>query len=198
MKLQICIRCLTIFFSAFMLIGMISCEKQDSSAPFGLTKIYIPQSTSSGGINLNYLVPSGLDSATHNYFIDQKNNKVNVFLGVNRSGKEQADSYSVSIGTRSDTINQLIADSLIKVNPNHSKQVILLPATAYTLPANITVPGGQTTMTFNLAINETMLKTYAGQKVALCVTLSNPTKYSLNTINDKVIIIIDVDALMLP
>lgn len=198
MKLQLCIKCLLIFFSAFMLSGLISCEKQDSAAPFGLTKIYIPQSTASGGINLNYLVPSGLDSATINYSIDLKNNKVNVFLGVNRSGKLAGDPFTVSIGTRSDTINQLITNGMIQVNPNPDKPVVLLPATAYSLPPSITVPSGQHMATFNLAIDETMLKSYAGQKVALCVIIANPSKYSLNTVNDKVIVIINVDALKLP
>lgn len=174
------------------------CSKSDGAAPFGITKVYIPQSTVSGGVNLNYLVPSGLDTNTFNYKIDVKNKKVDVYLGVSRSGKEANEAYTVTVGTRADTINQLIADSLIMVNPDQEKTVVLLPASAYTLPATVSVPAGQYQASFNLVIDETMLKSFAGQKVALCVAISNPTKYTLNAANSQVIVIIDVDALNLP
>jgi hypothetical protein len=42
------------------------------------------------------------------------------------------------------------------------------------------------------------LKTYAGKKVALCVALASPSRYTLSSTNAKVVIIIDVDALKLP
>lgn len=177
--------------------ALVSCEKTDSKAAFGFTRIFIPQSTVSGNVNLNYLVPSGLDTNTFNYKIDTKNNKVNVFLGVSRAGTDVNDGYSVNIITRADTINTLINNGLIKVAPNASKTVVLLPTGSYTLPATVAVPSGQYAASFNLSIDITQLKTFAGKKVALCVALASPTKYTLAT-NSKVIIIIDVDALHLP
>jgi hypothetical protein len=174
------------------------CEKVDSKEAFGVTNIFIPQSTQSGNVNLNYLVPSGLDTNTYNFKIDTKTNKVNVYLGVNRAGKATPEAYTVNIVTRPDTINQLIANGLIKVNPNPTKTVVLLPASAYTLPATVAVPEGQYMQSFNLAIDLPALKTYAGKKVALCVALAGPTKYALSSTNAKVVIIIDVDALKLP
>jgi hypothetical protein len=175
-----------------------SCEKADSKGAFGFTNIFIPQSTVSGGVNLNYLVPSGLDTNTFNYKIDTKNSKVNVYLGIARSGQASADSYSVSVTAKPDTITQLIGNGLIMVSPNPTKTVVLLPAGAYTLPATVTVPQGQTIASFNLAIDLAQLKTFAGKKVALCVAISNPSKYTLSPTNSKVVVIIDVDALKLP
>jgi len=196
--LNIILRPLSIAAILAIIVGAAACSKSEGASPFGFTKIYIPQSTVSGGVNLDYLVPSGLDTNTFNYQIDAKNNKVDVYLGVSRSGKQAGQAYTVTVGTRPDTISQLIADSLIKVNPHQSRPVVLLPAPAYTLPATVAVPAGQYQANFNLAIDETMLKTFAGQKVALCVVISNPTKYTLDYANSQVIVIIDVDALNLP
>ena len=184
-----------------MVILFMSCGEKEADKPFGNTVVYIPQSTVSGGVNLNYLVPSinSLDSNTNNFRVDTLGNKVNVFLGVTCSGKQQAlNGFSVSVSTRADTINQLIANGLIKVAPNAAKPVVLLPASAYTLPATVSVPSLAYATGFYLSINTSTLKTYAGQKVALCVVISSPSMYTLSPINNKVIIIIDVDSLKLP
>jgi len=178
------------------ILGILSgCEKAASSQDFGLNYIDIPQSLVSSGATLNYLVPTGFDANTFNFSIDAANNKVNVFLGVSCSGKAALDGYSVNITTRADTINQLISNGLIKLD---AKNVVLLPSTAYSLPTKVTVPGGQYAAPFYLTIDKTVLKTYAGQKVALCVVLSGPTNYMLSPTNSQVVIIIDVDALNLP
>ena len=184
-----------------MVILFMSCGEKEADKPFGNTVVYIPQSTVSGGVNLNYLVPSinSLDSNTNNFRVDTLGNKVNVFLGVTCSGKQQAlNGFSVSVSTRADTINQLIANGLIKVAPNAAKPVVLLPASAYTLPATVSVPSLAYATGFYLSINTSTLKTYAGQKVALCVVISSPSMYTLSPINNNVIIIIDVDSLKLP
>jgi len=190
------------FLAGLMLIitcGIFSgCEKAASSPAFGFNYIDIPQSLVSGGSSLNYLVPTGFDTNTFNFSIDAVNNKVNVFLGVSCSGKAATDGYSVGIATRTDTISQLISNSLIMVSPNPTKPVGLLPATAYSLPATVTVPDGQYAAPFYLTIDKTILKTYAGKKVALCVLLAGPTHYQLSPTNSQVIIIIDVDSLNLP
>lgn len=184
-----------------IIIFFIGCSQKEADKPFGNTVVYIPQSTVAGGVNLNYLVPSvnSLDSNTNNFKVDTVGNKVNVFLGVTCSGKQQAlNGYSVNVSTRSDTINQLIANGLIKVAPNATKPVVLLPSSAYTLPTTVVVPSNAYSTGFYLTINSTTLKTYAGQKVALCVVISNPSMYTLSPVNYQVIIIIDVDSLKLP
>ena len=170
------------------------CEKAASSVNFGFNYIDIPQSLVSGGSTLNYLVPTGFDNNTFNYNIDSVGNKVNVYLGVSCSGKAALDGYSVNITTRTDTVNQLIANGLIKLG---TKTVVLLPSTAYSLPQTVTVPSGQYQGAFYLSINKTMLKTYAGEQVALCVVLASTTHYTLSPTNKQVIIIVDVDSLNL-
>jgi hypothetical protein len=182
-------------------ILFMSCGEKEATKPFGNTVVYIPQSTVAGGVNLNYLVPSinSLDTNTNNFRVDTLGKKVNVFLGVTCSGKQQAlNGFSVSVSTRADTINQLIANGLIKVAPNAAKPVVLLPASAYTLPTTVSVPSLAYATGFYLSINTSTLKTYAGQKVALCVVISSPSMYTLSPINNQVIIIIDVDSLKLP
>ncbi len=177
-----------------------ACDKKISDTAFGNTVVYIPQAIQGGGINNNYLVPSVLsyDTTTNNFNVDSAGNKVNVYLGVLCSGLQQAlAGYSVTVSTRSDTINQLIANGLIQVAPNAAKTVVLLPTSAYSLPTSVTVPSGQYQTTFYLTINRATLKTYAGKKVALCVVISSPTLYTLSAVNQQVIIIIDVDSLKL-
>jgi hypothetical protein len=184
-----------------IIIFFMSCGQKEADKPFGNTIVYIPQSMVSGGVTLNYLIPSvnSFDTNTNNFKVDTLGNKVNVFLGITCSGKQQALSgYSVNISTRSDTINQLIANGLIKVAPNATKTVVLLPASAYSLPTTVTVPSGQYASSFYLTIDKNMLKTYAGMKVALCVVVSSPSLYTLSTRNQQVVIIIDVDSLKLP
>ena len=119
---------------------------------------------------------------------DDTNNKVNVFLGISKSGKETTEPFTINVSSKPDTINQLITQGAT---------FLLLPATAYTLPANVSLAAGQTTAGFNLVINKTTLKTFAGKKVAVCVAISNPTKYMVNAQAGKVVVIIDVNALKL-
>ena len=195
MKIQI--KQIAVLIAALVMIGFAGCEKNDSDTLFGNSVIYIPQSTVSGGQNLEYLVPSGANKDTHNFKVDTLGNKVNVYLGVTRSGLATADAYSVNIETRTDTINTLITNGLINLTPS-TIPVVLLPASAYTLPATVSVPAGQYAASFYLTIQLDVLKTYAAKKVALCVAIKNPTKYILSTTNDRVIILIDVDALKLP
>jgi hypothetical protein len=188
----------TILIGACLTAVFTGCQKAVSKIAVGLTYIYIPQSTVSGGTNLNYLVPTGLDTNRYNFQIDTKNKKVNVLLGVLRSGEQVGAGYTVTVSTRADTIAQLIGNGLIKVAPNATKTVVQLPSSAYTLPTTVTVPDNQYMANFYLSIDEPTLKTYVGQKVAVCVMITNPTAYLLNQVNNKVVIIIDVDSLNLP
>lgn len=187
---------LIILIALMAIIFQVGCDKTDSEQAFGYSYIFIPQSNVSGGQNLHYLVPTGNDSNTYNFKVDTINNKINVMLGVSRSGLEKYSAYSVDISTRTDTISELIANDKINLTAS-AIPVVLLPQTDYTLPEKVTVPNGKYQASFYLSIDKTALKTYTGKKVALCVTISNPTLYLLNPINDKVIVLINVDALKL-
>lgn len=193
MKVNLAILSLVMVVSAFLT----SCEKSDSETLFGNSLIFIPQATVSGGQNAHFLVPSGTNNFTYNFKVDTLGNTVNVLLGVSRSGLEAYSAYSVDITTQSDTINTLIANGKINLTAS-TIPVELLPEAAYTLPSVVAVPDGSYSANFKLAIKMDQLKTFAGKKVALCVVISNPTKYELNLRNSKVIVLIDVDALKLP
>jgi hypothetical protein len=196
-NMKIHVKQVAVLIAVVAMIMLVGCEKNDSETLFGNSVIYIPQSTVSGGQNLEYLVPSGVNKDTHNFKVDTLGNTVNVYLGVTRSGLDTNNAYTVNVETKADTINTLIANGLINLTPS-TIPVVLLPENAYTLPSTVSVLEGKYAASFYLAIKLDVLKTYAGKKVALCVAIKNPTKYILSTTNDKVIILIDVDALKLP
>lgn len=181
-----------VLFAATILLIMTmnSCDKGYNNASFGYNYIYMPQATVSGGLNLNYPVPAGLDSATYNYKIDTVNHKVNVDLGVSVSGEQASTGFTVNVSVNNDTTNQIISGGSIA-------NAVLMPGTMYSLPSSVTVPVGQHFATFNLSIDAVALKAYAGKMALLTVQLSNPTSYVLNTMYNKTVVIINVSALNL-
>jgi hypothetical protein len=165
---------------------------------YGIASIYMPQSMQSGNsASIVYNVPSGLDSATYNYVIDTPNNKVNIVLGVLRSGKAAGDAYSVTILTNPDTINAAIANGSLVGNPDPGAPIVLLPSSAYSLPATVAVSSGSNQATFWLSVDKDQLKALSGKKAALAVYLTKPSRYQLSSVNSQTIVLIDVDALHL-
>lgn len=191
---------ITTLFAAGI-FSLTSCNKNDNNhLDFGYNYIYMPQSLQSGGINLNYLVPNPNDVnvATQNYMIDTAGNRLDVILGVSRSGMQAGNAFTVNVQTNPDTINEAIANNLLQVSPNQGDSVVLLQDKAYTLPSTVSVPEGQTSTTFLLSIDIDQLKALSGKKAALAVYISSPSKYKLNAAQSEVIILIDVNALNLP
>lgn len=185
------------FFPFGLIIGAVSfwaaCNKTDSEVAYGISKIYMPQAVNvSAGINNNYLVPTGTDSATYNYKIDTVNKKLNIILGVSLSGKAQSTGYMVNVTTNTDTVNQMIANGIFDAS------TVLMPTSLYTLPTQVAVASGKDAGTFYLSLDINQLKTtYAAKKLALAVTLSNPTNYSLDQALATTIVIVDVSLLNL-
>jgi len=196
--MKIHVKQIAVLIALMAMIVLVGCEKNDSETPFGDSVIYIPQATVGNGQNQIYMVPSGKDKNTYNFKVDTLGKIVNVFLGVTRSGLDAYKAYSVDVSTRSDTVATLIANGLINPPSTTILPVEVLPQTDYNLPTTVSVTDGKYSEGFYLAIKLDALKTYAGKKVALCVVISNPTNYTLSTVNNKVIILIDVDALKLP
>ena len=196
--MKIHVKQIAVLIALMATIVLVGCEKNDSETPFGDSVIYIPQATVGNGQNQIYMVPSGKDKNTYNFRVDTLGKIVKVFLGVTRSGLDTYKAYSVDVSTRTDTIATLIANGLINPPSTTILPVEVLPLTDYNLPTTVSVIDGKYSEGFYLAIKLDALKTYAGKKVALCVVISNPTNYTLSTVNNKVIILIDVDALKLP
>lgn len=176
--------------AALFIVALNSCDNGYSAANFGINNVYMPQATVSGGLNQNYPVPVGLDSATHNYQIDSINNKVNVYLGVTVSGEQANLGLTVNVSVNNDTTNQIISGGSIA-------KAILLPASSYSLPTLVTVPAGKHTASFNLSIDAVALKAYAGKMVLLTVQISDPTNYVLNKLYSRTVVVINVNALNL-
>jgi len=176
-------------FILLIIVTLSACEKDISEEKVGIENVYIPQSISASTSDNNYAVPGNINFGAAKIFKDDEvNNKVQIYLGVAKSGTQETQPFTVDISSRADTINQLITAG---------SSFVLLPSAAYTLPPNISLAAGQTSASFNMVIDKPTLKAFAGKKVAACVSLSNPTKYTLNARTKKVIIIIDVDALKL-
>ncbi|MFT3855902.1 MAG: DUF5013 domain-containing protein [Ilumatobacteraceae bacterium] len=182
------------FAAALLVCGIaISCKKSGSELSYGYNKIYMPQSINvSGGVSNNYPVPTGTDSSTYNYTVDETNRKVNIILGVYLSGPSK-DAYSVEIGTNTDTIAQLITAGTLDAS------TMLLPATVYSLPTSVDVAAGAKGNTFSLSVSIDSLEeaVYAGKKLALAVKISNPSKFTLDTAQSTTIVIIDVNTLVI-
>lgn len=170
----------TVVFFAIFSVLLFSCTKQDNEIEWGLAKVYMPQAI---GI---YNVPN---ANMNNYTVDSVNNKINVHLGILRSGLQSANSFSVELSVNNDTINNLISNGTLK-------NTLLLPEDCYSIPASISVPDGKQEATFYLTVDKTKLNAYAGKKLAVAVRISNPSKYELNSALSTTVISITVNSLL--
>jgi hypothetical protein len=184
--------CIIIFIMA--LTGISSCEKAASEKTYGFSKIFMPQAIfKSGGTSNNYPVPSGSDSSTYNYQVDTKEKKLNIILGASVSGTGN-DGFTVDIKADNDTVQQLLTSNVL--DPALYK---LMPASMYSMPANIEVPKGELSATFNLSVDIGQLKLdqYIGKFLVLAVKLANPSRYELNGAIGTTLVVIDVNALVI-
>lgn len=177
-----------------MIVIVAACKKADSENEYGFSKIYMPQAIfKSGGTSNNYPVPSGTDSSTYNYEIDDKTKKLNVILGASLSGPG-TDAYTVAIKVDNDTIQKLFTTKVLD-----TAVYKLMPAAMYSLPENLSVAQGVKSGTFFLGIDIGQLKLdqYIGKYLVLAVKLANPSRYELNTAISTTIVIVDVNALVI-
>lgn len=167
-------------------IAFTGCQEGDGDADYGFAYVYMPQATASGGLNNEYLVPSGGGELTYNFRVDKTNNKLNVILGVIRSGKVANSGFVVDVVA-------LPGDT----QADASKGEVLLPESMYTLPSNVTVADGKSSESFYLAVDIDALKSdiYTGKKLFLTVGVDKPTKFELSATNTKTLVIIDVNAI---
>jgi len=165
---------------------LVGCAKEDGNGDFGLAYIYMPQAATSGNDDGRYEVPSGKEM-TYNFNV--KDGKLNVFLGVVRSGKLSSEGFSVDVKVLTDTTNQIIASGDIE-------DAMLLPATIYSLPNKVSVSDGYWA-TFYLLVDTTAIKNdaYTGKNLVLVVGIANPDKFELSNKNICTVVIIDVDAI---
>lgn len=181
------------YFPAFLIVCisllLSGCEKGEGEADYGFAYIYMPQATSSGGVNNLYLVPSGASELTYNFSIEK--DKLNILLGVKRSGKLPDERFMVEVKTKEEEANQAIVSGELE-------NAILLPSELYSLPNQVIVPDGSDNATFYLSLDIATLKntlTFSGHKLVVAVEIANPDKFELSDKNTCTVVVIDVDAI---
>ncbi len=178
-------------FFILILSGLLiaGCKEGDGDANYGFAYIYMPQATVSGGLNNHYPVPSGAGVNTYNFKED--NGKIHIYLGVLRSGLfSGAPGFTVNVSASSVLTEEAIASEEIA-------SAMALPTALYTLPDKATVEPGQSSTSFFLSVDASILTddTYAGKNLVLAVEISNPTRYELSDQNTSVVVVIDIEAL---
>lgn len=148
-----------------------SCEEQQE---WGIKKVYMPQaSLLNGGLTNEYPVPmEGLKE--NNYFIDEEG-KMNIYLGVYRSGEGELSAFDVEVYADMEATNQAV---------NEISRAVSMPEGLYSFPSSVSVAEGQRQNNFILSIDLPRLieeyPYYNKKRVALVVGLRNPSKWELN------------------
>ncbi|MCD8029330.1 MAG: DUF1735 domain-containing protein [Bacteroides sp.] len=178
-------------FFILILSGLLvaGCKEGDGDADYGFAYIYMPQATVSGGLNNHYPVPSGAGVSTYNF--KEENSQIHIYLGILRSGLiSGASGFTVNVSASSILTEEAIASGEIA-------SAMALPAALYTLPDKATVEPGQSSASFFLSVDNSILTddAYAGKNLVLAVEISNPTQYELSDQNTSVVVVIDVEAL---
>lgn len=171
--------------SVISIFALASCAKGDGDKDYGVEKVYIPQAMADGGITNVYNVPSGGGEYTYNFSVEDET--VEVYLGVLRSGKQSGEAFTVDI----------VVNSTTTASKAEELGAEAMPASLYTLPANVKVDAGTNSTLFTLSLKKADLKAQAGKKLVLCVGLANPSAYELSAKGAEVTILVDVDALKL-
>ncbi|MBK5722925.1 hypothetical protein JGH11_18815 [Dysgonomonas sp. Marseille-P4677] len=179
--------------SLFLMLtfSFIACTEGDGDKDYGLSYIYMPQATSTGGLNNNYLVPLGGGEYTYNFKVSEDKTQLQVILGVLRSGSMTGFAYTVDIVSQADLATQVVESGEIK-------DAMVLPQSFYSLPQSISVTGNNNGGTFYMSVSMDALKQEAlvGKKLVMAVAISNPTAYELSPVNTNTVVVIDVDAIL--
>lgn len=190
MKLFIKNNRLTLFILLLCCMATTGCKEGDGEADYGFAYIYMPQATTSGGLNNHYLVPSGAGKDTYNF--KEENGKLNIYLGVLRSGKiSDASGFTVDVAASSTQTDEVVASGAIS-------NAVALQAGSYTLPDKAIVQSGKESGSFYLSLDMDVVTNYRhiGKNLVLAVGIANPTHYQLSKQNTSVVVVIDVDALL--
>lgn len=180
---------LTLIFSISAILFLIGCEKGDGEKDYGFGLIYIPQATSDGGITNHYLVPSGGGEYSYNFIVN--NDRLDIILGVLRSGKIGNESYSVTVSVDE-------SESQLAVEDGSVSNAIVMPSSIYELPNKVDVPANKSGESFYLSVDINAIKgstSYSGKNLVLEIAISNPTNFELAESNTSVLVVLDVDSI---
>lgn len=181
---------------AFTSAILFSCSKNELiDAAYPDQSIYLAEAAVAvlgSGANGIYPITPNITNQVTRFKVEMATSKVNITLGVIRSGVTQDGNVTVSVGANSDTIAKLIASGKLVAGTE------LLPATAYTLPASVTVQDGKGNSDLPLMVDLNFLQTNLLKKYAVAVAISNPTGKSVNSKLTTAIIYIEPAQILLP
>ncbi|MCL2512017.1 MAG: DUF1735 domain-containing protein [Bacteroidales bacterium] len=167
------------------------CKEGDGEADYGFGYVYMPQASFTG-VDNHYPVPSGNGINTYNFVVSEGKDKLNIILGVSRSGKiTNAGGFSVNVRVSPAETDEVIVSGEIE-------NAMALPSGMYQMPDLVTVEAGKNSASFYLSVDVNQLKnnTYDGSNLVLAVEISNPTNnFELAEMNTSVVVVIDVDAI---
>ena len=144
-----------------IMVTFCSCGEADSEKEWGSARIYMPQATY--GDN-KYIVPNDGTATQHNLNYAVSGDRVNIFLGVYRSGLTALEAYSVKISS----------------GDAGQSGYTHLPEDVFTLPESVSVTAGNREKIFYLSVDLNFLRNNKGTNYSLAVSLSEPTNYELN------------------
>lgn len=179
---------------AFILAG---CEPSDANKDYGFPKIYIPQATVTGMDN-SYPVPNGPLDQNKTYVCNFKDGRLNIALGVVRSGALATEkAFSVTLRVSDSETARKIAEYEDKGTP-----VTELPAEVCTIPDRISVDEGENTGTCYLSVDLNLLSQQAAslleggayRLLVLGLEIADPTEYELAETNTSVILVLDLNS----
>lgn len=169
-------------------VGLIFTACSEEKLEYGEAFIYMPQATTTGGVNTLYTVPSGGGEMTYNF--QSENGKINIILGVMRSATFAGEDFTVDIVTMKDETDKLIESGQVRNS-------VPMPDNIYTLPSKVTVSNSNEAVFYLSVDSATLINdlAYTGQNMVLTVGLANPTKYELADNNTFTNIILNIDAI---
>lgn len=165
-----------------------SCSyKKIMDADYPAQLIYMPAAVSIFVID-NIPQPTLADPTPgnpYNIVVDLPNKKLNIPLGIYRSGIDNKGAFTVDIAVNNDTINKLLA-----ISGKLPSGTILLNADKYTVPSSVMMKDGQEVATFNLAVNLDSLSRNAPNRIyALAVGISSTERASNPKLNTTILVI---------
>ncbi len=177
-----------LFLLFILCSGLIYTACNEEKMEYGEAFIFMPQATTTGGVNTLYSIPSGGGEMTYNF--KAENGKINIVLGVMRSGTFAGEDFTVNVVTLKDETDKLIESGAVR-------NAVAMPEGIFTLPSQVTVENSNEA-TFYLSVDSVTLindLAYTGQNMVVTVGLANPSKYELAEKNTFANVILSVDAI---
>ncbi|MGC4235506.1 MAG: hypothetical protein QM594_21210 [Niabella sp.] len=176
-----------------LMVALLCCKKTEPGIQqLDGSPIFIPQaSLLDGGATNYYPVPFNENGGVPNYIVDADSTRLEVVLGVSRSGPDDAQAYSVSVQ------NNLV---VLQQQVNEMADAVALPADLYSFPKKVEVPEGGRTADFNLTVNyRKLLEKYPhlyDKKLLVALSLYNPSRYTVEDKNGTVVLVINAASFM--